>query len=219
LIIKLSFCYRCRTPHVPADIADRVKKGERILVDVVYHTGVAGNVLKWGTGALNIDKCRIGTTEDQRRPSSGGENGLSGTSTFKIRERKIEEQVQHYGRWPANITHDGSDEVLKLFPAEVEGSSARFFYCAKASKEDRAGSKHPTVKPIALMQWLIRLVTPPNGVVLDPFAGSGSTGEAAFNKMVKPVLVEREEEYQKDIRRRMSKVSARPSFFRKNVNS
>ena len=74
------------------------------------------------------------------------------------------------GRWPANLIHDGLSEPW-----------ARFFYCAKASKADRgAGNTHPTVKPQALMQYLCRLVTPPNGVVLDPFMGSGSTGKAAL---------------------------------------
>lgn len=115
------------------------------------------------------------------------------------------------GRWPSNICHDGSDEVLAGFP-ETEsgsrkagdygvlggdiygraavgpmpalegdsGSAARFFYCAKATTEERGeGNNHPTVKPKALMEWLIKLVTPPGGTVLDPFMGSGSTGLAA----------------------------------------
>ena len=147
------------------------------------------------------------------------------------------------GRWPANVLHDGSDEVLACFPdapgqqrdtgPEFErnarvygtfagvsehkargdsGSAARFFYCAKASRKDRndgceamperpllwssgdqspgtfqaegtkraANNNHPTVKPTELMRWLCRLVTPPGGLVLDPFAGSGSTGRGAI---------------------------------------
>lgn len=173
---------------------------------------VAANVLQFGTGAINIDACR----------------------------------VEAAGRWPANVIHDGSDEVLAVFPqapgalapvrgtepsgktkntfgnyaerAESDqrdggGSAARFFYCAKASRTDRnegltefataaagvgderpSGSfnermnkgavapranNHPTVKPTDLMRYLCRLVTPPGGCVLDPFAGSGSTGKAA----------------------------------------
>ena len=82
------------------------------------------------------------------------------------------------------------------------GSAARFFYCAKASKHDRAGSKHPTVKPINLMRWLVRMVTPPNGTVLDPFAGSGTTGLAAHLEGFEVQLIEREVEYQADIRSR-----------------
>jgi site-specific DNA-methyltransferase (adenine-specific) len=83
------------------------------------------------------------------------------------------------------------------------GSAARFFYTTKADSDDRLGSKHPTVKPIDLIQYLIRLVTPKGGVVLDPFAGTGTTGEAAWREGTRAVLIEREEEYQSDIRRRM----------------
>lgn len=86
---------------------------------------------------------------------------------------------------------------------DAGGSAARFFYCAKAGKNDRAGSKHPTVKPIALMRWLVRLITPPGGVVLDPFAGSGTTGQAAMEEGFDAILIEREPEYVADIKRRM----------------
>jgi site-specific DNA-methyltransferase (adenine-specific) len=82
------------------------------------------------------------------------------------------------------------------------GSAARFFYSAKANKADRNGSKHPTVKPIALMRWLAKLITPPGGTILDPFAGSGTTGAAAIAEGFKCVLIERETEYAADIRRR-----------------
>ena len=138
------------------------------------------------------------------------------------------------GRFPANLCHDGSQEVLDLFPetgspeaartarkggsdffglnpehfgawpADTGGSAARFFYCAKASKADRAGSKHPTVKPIKLMQWLCRMVTPPGGTILDPFAGSGTTGAAAIRESFRPILIERETEYIADIKRRLA---------------
>lgn len=198
---------------------------------------VAANVLKWGTGALNIDGCRIGAGgEDQRRSSSGGDNGLAGTTTFKIRARSIDEQKVQ-GRWPANVVHDGSDEVVGAFPSSNgqqgrakiggakggsiygkfaenvssnpeprndSGSAARFFYSAKASRQDRAGSKHPTVKPVSLMEWLATLITPPGGTILDPFAGSGTTGAAARNKGFRAVLIEREAEYVEDIKRRLS---------------
>ncbi len=113
---------------------------------------VAENVLAHGAGALNIAGCRV---ED------GGEE------TSK-------------GRFPANLIHDGSDEVLAVFPGAAGGSAARFFYCAKASKTDRGtDNSHPTVKPTELMRYLVRLVTPLGGTVLDPFMGSGSTGKAA----------------------------------------
>jgi site-specific DNA-methyltransferase (adenine-specific) len=164
---------------------------------------VATNVIIHGTGALNINGSRIGNNGGTAGATFGdGQeiygNGLNG-------ERGI--PVDGLGRWPANFIHDGSDEVVELL-----GDSARFFYCAKASKKDRneglddfqevresdrikddgvggdnprnrsnnlRANHHPTVKPTELMRYLVRLITPPNGVVLDPFMGSGSTGKAA----------------------------------------
>lgn len=113
------------------------------------------------------------------------------------------------------VLHEGDClEVLKTLPdsrpAGTEmtgfgdaGSAARFFYTAKADSEDRIGSKHPTVKPVDLMQYLCRLVTPKGGTVLDLFAGTGTTGEAARREGFNAVLIEREPEYQADIARRM----------------
>lgn len=92
-------------------------------------------------------------------------------------------------RWPANIVH--SDVFAHPW-----------FYNAKANTADRAGSKHPTVKPVALMQWLVRLVTPRGGVVLDPFAGTGTTGVAALAEGCKALLIERESEYVNDVVKR-----------------
>lgn len=88
------------------------------------------------------------------------------------------------------------------------GSASRFFYSAKADSEDRLGSKHPTIKPVGLMRWLVRLVTPPGGTVLDPFAGTGTTGAAAFHEGFNAILIEREAEYQEDIIRRMDLLRA-----------
>lgn len=207
---------------------------------------VARNEAAFGTGALNIDACRVGTADDlnggayrgigRPRDDGWGMQRLGGAGTFNA----------PIGRWPANVLHDGSDEVLAGFPESIArdgadkgvkrqvtvfgsgwrdepnvsagrrdtGSAARFFYCAKASKADRdegmeafapqafvqfqtgngesgqASSLsdgrdtqyrniHPTVKPEAVMRWLVRLVTPAGGLVLDPFTGSGSTGKAA----------------------------------------
>lgn len=111
-----------------------------------------------------------------------------------------------------------SDEVMAMFPESNDsGSAARFFacfpytdedakrliYCPKAGRADRAGSRHPTVKPLDLLQYLCRLITPPGGTVLDCFAGSGTTGEAASREGFRAVLVEREAEYLTDIARRM----------------
>ena len=194
---------------------------------------VVGNVLVHGTGALNIDGCRVGDeggtakaapVKTTKTVNTFG-NGLNGGVVRTI----------DAGRWPANVVHDGSDEVLSLFPDTAsggylpeggmrshgstygapnargeqkftgsDGSAARFFYTAKADATDRLGSKHPTVKPTDLMRWLCRLVTPPGGLVLDPFAGSGSTGVAAVFEGFDAILIEREAEYVDDIRRRIA---------------
>lgn len=198
---------------------------------------VAGNVLEHGTGALNIDATRIGA--DGGTATNHGEKDTKTVHAYGdglgARGGTIE-RVDGLGRWPANIIHDGSDEVVAGFPANAgggtgesrmafgiggngayhgggsgamvatyadSGSAARFFYSAKADAMDRVGSKHPTVKPVDLMQYLCRLITPPGGVVLDPFAGSGSTGEAAWREGFRCVLIEREEEYADDIRERL----------------
>lgn len=105
-------------------------------------------------------------------------------------------------RFPSNVLHDGSAAATRDFPIVGDGSTARYFFNAKATADDRAGSKHPTIKPIALMRWLVRLITTPGQLVIDPFAGSGSTGEAAFREGRRAILIEREAEYQADIRRR-----------------
>lgn len=114
-------------------------------------------------------------------------------------------------RYPANLLHDGSPEVLTRFPVAQDGLSAsRFFYCPKASKADRRGSDHPTVKPQALMQWLVRLVVPKGARILDPFAGSGSTGWAAAAEGVHCDLIERDPDYQADIARGIAALAASP---------
>lgn len=196
---------------------------------------VAANVLEWGTGAVNVDGCRV--------PHGGEKIGGSHVSTKAegwdrpwkhdaehIEKRKAEwaeadRKATELGRWPANFLHDGSDEATDLL-----GDAARFFYCAKASKKDRddglegeereaaamqgnlvAGqplsgdgkpiatpcrkNHHPTVKPTDLMRYLCRLITPPSGLILDPFAGSGSTGKAAMLEGFSFVGIEMQEEY------------------------
>lgn len=166
---------------------------------------IANNVLKHGTGALNIDGCRVPIENEMLSYGTfhaGGENGLNGTSTFRIRERHYPAGYQPPGRFPANLIHDGSDEILELFPETKparrsnKGSAARFFYCAKASKSGRGkDNDHPTVKPNDLMCWLVRLVCHEGGVVLDPFMGSGSTGVACFDEGVNFVGIELNEHY------------------------
>jgi len=227
---------------------------------------VARNVLEYGVGCLNIDGCRVHCEDAQAgRTRHGG--GIPGSSTsFELPDSKHESPA---GRWPANIIHDGSDEVLALFPNDKKplkpaypgdrgagvfeyntqytydgppsdnvnvgggqincqyqdsGSAARFFYCAKASKREReaglAGriphlvddgrqtpadnayqrgktlrqNTCPTVKPVALMKYLARLITPKKGdLILEPFAGSGTTALAAYLEGFQCVAIDADE--------------------------
>jgi DNA modification methylase len=213
---------------------------------------VAANVLEHGTGAINVDGCRVSGWNPQ---VTQGVNGNA--SSFNVAKKRQISGDSNEGRWPANLIHDGSDEVVKLFPSESErmeyvamsgevvtgeedGSAARFFYCAKASKADRdqgcerlelkrtaklggsdndredldpvsdrfrtqpSRNNHPTVKPTYLMRYLCRLVTPPGGLVLDPFTGSGSTGKAAILEGFRFVGIEREAEYVEIARARIA---------------
>lgn len=223
-----------------------------------FSSTVAANVIAHGTGALNIDRCRVTTGDDTARISNGAIKGgnfaAGGSAPGPIAGGHSD------GRWPANLIHDGSAEVVTLFPAQAgaaapvtgneptangfsgpvkysgmrervpgafhsdSGSAARFFYCAKTSRKDRNegllssdapavakdatmrdcetaewstrnGNSHPTVKPTDLMAYLLRLVTPPGGVALDPFMGSGSTGKAAMREGFQFIGCEIDEQY------------------------
>lgn len=162
---------------------------------------VAANVLAHGTGALNVDGCRVGTSKRVPGSLSRTPNAVYGPGLGGHAQDGTEGgHDPNLGRWPANLIHDGSEEPVALL-----GAAARFFYCAKASKRDRGdGNHHPTVKPTDLMRYLCRLVTPPGGVVLDPFAGSGSTGKAAVLEGFRFVGIEREAEYVDIARARMA---------------
>jgi len=156
---------------------------------------VAANVLEHGTGALNVDGCRIdglkGVPASPRRGANGGNaGGVYGK--YEAPPTDTAGWNPSAGRWPANLIHDGSDEVVALFPNET----ARFFYCAKTSKRERGeDNNHPTVKPIALMAYLCRLITPSSGMILDPFMGSGSTGVAAISEGFSFTGIERDSDY------------------------
>lgn len=192
----------------------------------VAEKSIAGNVLKYGTGGLNVDGCRVETDPSDisgwsKTGSKASENRAMSGANYDRPAKPDNPQ----GRFPANLIHDGSDEVV-----ELAGDSARFFYCAKASKKDRdegldhmeeqqfvqwqtgngASGKpssmsegrdtkrkntHPTVKPTDLMKYLVRMVTPKGGVVLDPFMGSGSTGKAAKLEGFDFIGIEMDEEY------------------------
>ena len=148
---------------------------------------VAANIMEWGTGAINIDGGRVATSDDMASRSKYADSA----NTFNASAARRQQIAQPEGRWPANLIHDGSDE-----PTEMLGDAARFFYCAKASKKDRGeDNTHPTVKPTDLMAYLCRLVTPPGGVVLDPFMGSGSTGKAAMREGFRFIGIEMDADY------------------------
>lgn len=178
---------------------------------------VAANILKWGTGGINIDASRVETSEIIKDNEKIRVHGVCYSKIAKRFGGNGNGTINPQGRFPANLIHDGSEEVKALFPETKSGtilphhktresenncmngknyartgktsigdngSAVRFFYCAKASKKDRdegldaTKNNHPTVKPTALMRYLVRLVTPPDGTVLDPFMGSGTTGKA-----------------------------------------
>lgn len=201
------------------------------------------NVMAHGCGGINIDGCRV--PGEPVRIDNYKSNGVSGcishTGGVGHSGREYSERIETSGRWPANLIHDGSYEVVSAFPVSSSttgvrsarsqeyallnlgaplpgsgkkggpkqneyadcGSPARFFYVAKTSKAERAGSKHPTVKPIALMRYLCRLVTPPGGLILDPFAGSGTTLEAALLEGFQAIGCEMTPEYYPDIDARL----------------
>jgi DNA modification methylase len=202
---------------------------------------VAANVLEHGTGAINVEGCQVGEagggTHCNNRDATGRCLGHdnAGRSTSG---QTVHGPETNGGRWPANLIHDGSPEVLAGFPGDGDGSASRYFYCAKASKSDRdaglgdlpeatpgqrteraegsagvtayAGGRgparniHPTVKPTDLMRYLCRLVTPPGGVVLDPFMGSGSTGRGAVLEGFGFVGIDLTPEYVEIARRRIA---------------
>jgi DNA modification methylase/transcriptional regulator with XRE-family HTH domain len=189
---------------------------------------VAANVLQYGTGGINVDGCRVGTegvlSHHTAMLSHGGENARPWHEGHQTTTHK------NIGRWPANLIHDGSDEVVGLFPetdgvigakreggdkcifsggghtqtnkqsivggSKDTGSAARFFYTAKADKSDRGhGNNHPTVKPVDLMRYLVRLVCPMGGIVLDPFNGSGTTAVASRAEHCRYIGAELNEDY------------------------
>lgn len=243
---------------------------------------VAANLRAHGLGALNIDGCRIAPTGESRARTGEASqcrryDDAGGTNFAALPGPRGGDPS---GRWPANLIHDGSAEVVALFPAEAgaaapvrarggdkfrttygafkgdideagstfhgdTGSAARFFYCAKASRDDRddgcdslakrplhwssgeanpgsfqspgtdkaARNHHPTVKPTDLMRYLCRLITPPGGVVLDPFMGSGSTGRGALLEGFRFVGIEREADYFAIAQARIAAVQGQGDLF------
>lgn len=180
----------------------------------ISEKSIADNVVKHGTGAINIDGCRVELSE-------GDDPRLGGKGTWKTEgmaknvygdyEGK-ENGSSDLGRYPANVIHDGLQEEW-----------ARYFYCPKTSTAEREESvtqnghdrnnTHPTVKPVELMRYLCRLITPKGGTVLDPFMGSGSTGLAAKTECMEFIGIEREQEYFDIATDRINKTWVQPDMF------
>tara|TARA_R110002012_G_scaffold300188_1_gene499772 strand:- start:523 stop:1518 length:996 start_codon:yes stop_codon:yes gene_type:complete len=162
------------------------------------------NKEKYGTGGINIDGCRIegDTNLKTRVRKAGSEFGQnSGWNDHKNVDTIYDPSK---GRFPANVIHDGLKEDW-----------ARYFYCPKASKSEKGESNsHPTVKPIALMRYLCRLVTPKGGTVIDPFMGSGSTGIACKEEGFEFIGIEREKEYFEIAEKRISYSSQQKDLFK-----
>lgn len=182
---------------------------------------VAANVLEHGVGALNIDGCRIEGQPEPTRfdPAKHSHVGWRMDATGA----EIAERAHPSGRWPANTVLD--EQAAAILDEQVEDTSRFFYVAKASRKERNAGlegfeersaikmdggsfrsasteatarvaaNTHPTVKPINLMRWLVRMVTPPEGTVLDPFTGSGTTGCAAALEGFEFIGIEREAEY------------------------
>ena len=170
---------------------------------------LVNNIIENGVGGINIDECRVELNGD-KKTRSGCKTREDNISHLKFRANQVNKEDNSKGRFPSNtiLTYDDSDFDEVCGGLGDEGSASRYFYCAKTSKRDRneglsSNNKniHPTVKPTSLMQYLIRLVTPKGGTVLDPFNGSGSTGKACMyenadrNANYKYIGVELTEEY------------------------
>ena len=147
---------------------------------------------------LNLDECRVPSTDidnSKNWHSNREKQEYENTKNiYKLGMKKISSKQNEKGRYPANVIHDGLEEDW-----------SKYFYCPKASKKEKEDTTHPSVKPINLMRYLIKLVTRKKGIVLDPFAGTGTTGEAAILEGRKYYLIEKNKEYFKDIEKRVEK--------------
>jgi len=157
---------------------------------------VAANVLAHGTGALNVDGCRVKTGDDLSGGTFGGTRDADGNLPNAIGSGDK-------GRWPANVLLD--PEAAAMLDEQSGERPSRFFYTSKASRADRGPhNDHPTVKPTALMRWLVRLVCPAGGIVLDPFNGSGATTYAAREEDCRYIGIDQDGGYCETARRRLA---------------
>jgi site-specific DNA-methyltransferase (adenine-specific) len=264
IIVKISsFCPKSGVPLIPDDIKERVRNGEKIHIDILPHIqGFAKNAAKWGVAGLNIDGGRIETNGESLNGGtySGNTPKKLGDIYGEFNKLKPDDFVSPKGRWPANVLHDGSDEVEAEFakagvsgptgrlnsvgkiynqngqiygkrnPTSFKGihldtgtpsryfaqcppdptqhpEAARFTYCPKAPPSERStpGNNHPTQKTLSLIRYLAKLTrTPTGGIVLDPFAGSGTTALACIAEGRDYILIEKEPEYAEICRRRIA---------------
>jgi len=158
---------------------------------------VAENVLEHGTGGINIDGCRVGD-EQGRFPANVMHDGSDVVKDIFPDTKPAGNKSAFTNK---NLEYNATSYKLSnnknpKIQGDIGGSASRYFYCAKASKKDREdGNNHPTVKPTELMRYLCRLVTPKDGVILDPFMGSGSTGKGALLEGFRFIGIEMEREY------------------------
>ena len=178
----------------------------------ISEKSIADNVLEWRTGAINIDGCRIESEDVSVDRKRANRNPRTDDSVFNKSTTGFRSETQEFadadprGRFPSNLIHNG-----------IDTDWARYFYCPKVSKTERNNSAlqntHPTVKPIELMKYLCRLVTPKGGTVLDPFMGSGSTGMAAKDEGFDFIGIEKEREYYEIAEARIKKTAPLMDFF------
>ena len=147
---------------------------------------------------LNLDESRV-LIDENDNPNNWHSNRTkqiydNTENIFKLGMKNISSKQDEKGRWPANVIHDGLEE-----------NWSKYFYCSKASKKEKGDTKHPTVKPLELMRYLVKLITPKDGIVLDPFAGTGTTGEACTLEGRNYYLIEKTKEYIPDIENRINK--------------
>ena len=257
-----------RSPSIPikGDVSDRAREWdgwgtalkpshEPICVarKPLSERTVAANVMAHGTGAINVNGCRIEAT-DERKPVTGfanrnllKRNAQANDRPWMVAADPDESgavQPHALGRWPPNVAMD--EDV-----AEQIGPVSRFFYQSKASRAERnagldgmperftatmnngiggrehdpdeprayTANHHPCIKPVALMRWLVRMVTPPGGHILDPFLGSGSTGVAAALEGFAFTGIEQDAEYAEIARRRIAHAGSQPALFREEVTA
>jgi site-specific DNA-methyltransferase (adenine-specific) len=167
-----------------------------------FTTALAVNLETYGVGDLNVDECLV----DTRHPANLVHDGSAEVVDFFPLQKSGANPIRRgSAKFKNCYSAFEGQEVCVPRRGTDSGSAARFFYCAKANKQEREGNIHPTVKPIDLLCWLIRLVAKPGQIVLDPFMGSGTTGVACKREGVSFIGIEQEEQYIKIAKERIAR--------------